>query len=93
MWMQGTRNTASIRAQYNFASDMIKNLIHVKVFYIEDIDIHYISQDIAKLSKLEILILSNNQRNLYLPFDDSVCHLCMIYQCSFCMQIITLVFC
>ena len=54
MWMQGTRNTASIRAQYNFASDMIKNLIHVKVFYIEDIDIHYISQDIAKLSKLEI---------------------------------------
>ena len=54
MWMQGTRNTATTRAQYKFASDMIKNLIHVKVFYIEDIDIHYISQDIAKLSKLEI---------------------------------------
>ena len=79
IWMHGPRGDGFTRAQYNFTSDMIKNLNHLKIFFLEDIDMHYISQDISKLSNLEIFFLKDNEVSLFLPLDDGISHLCMFY--------------
>ena len=80
IWMNGpSARDSSHRAQYNFTSNMVKNLNHLKIFFIQQIDTHYISHDFSTLSNLEFLILRNNEANFYLPFDDGVSHLCMLY--------------
>ena len=80
IWMVGPTANEETRAQYNFTSGMIKNLNHLKIFFIQQIDTYCVSQDISRLSNLEIFIMMKNDGTFFLPFDNGISHLCMFYQ-------------
>ena len=59
----------TINSNYNFTSDMFSNLNRLKVFGVINCEIHEFSDNVDKLSNLEVFVMRENISPFYMPFE------------------------